>query len=380
MLNVKIVGGGPAGLFLAYLLKKSDPTRVVRVAEQNSADATFGFGVVFSGRALQFIAEADPDAAALLQQGTEVWSDQIIDHDGTQVLVDGGTFSAVERIMLLTKLQQLCRRVGVDLAFDRRVEDRLDGSDCDLLVGADGANSAVRDSHAAAFGTFRHELKNFFAWYGVDTTYPSHTLTFRSTKHGVFCGHHYRYTPTRSTFVAECDEATWFAAGFDALDDEARREATGQVFFDTLEGRPLLSNRSLWRRWSLVGNDTWHHENIVLIGDALRTAHPSIGQGTRLAIEDSIALARALDAEGDRVDLALPRYQAERRPIREKLNDAAVKSIEWYEGMAEKMALPPYEFAMDYLLRTGRMSRSRLAAESPAFLRRYEASAERLAG
>lgn len=380
MLNVKIVGGGPAGLFLAYLLKKSDPARAVRVVEQNSSDATFGFGVVFSGRALQFIGAADPDAVAVLQQGMEVWSDQIIDHDRTRVVVDGGAFSAVERLTLLTKLQQLCRRVGVDLTFDCRVEGALDGSDCDLLVGADGANSAVRDSHAGAFGTYRQELRNFFAWYGVDTTYPSHTLTFRSTEQGVFCGHHYRYTPTRSTFVAECDEATWFATGFDALDDEARREATEQVFFDTLEGRPLLSNRSIWRRWSLVGNETWHHGNVVLIGDALRTAHPSIGSGTRLAIEDSIALARALDAEADRVDRALPRFQAERRPIREKLNDAAVKSIEWYEGMAGKMALPPYEFAMDYLLRTGRMSRSRVAEESPGFLRRYEASAERLAG
>lgn len=370
-LNVKIIGAGPAGLYLAYLLKRSDPSRTVRVFEQNPADATFGFGVVFSGQGLHFIAEGDPAVVDAMRAEMEIWSNQIIDLEGEKVVVDGSTFAAIERLALLKILQKLCRDAGVEIVFDTRVEPDAVAPDCDLLVGADGANSVVRDLWRDAFATEVKELRNRFAWYGVETTYPSHTLTFRGFEGGGFCGHHYRYTPSKSTFVAECDERAWERAGFEDMEDSERQAFTETLFKDTLEGLPLLNNRSVWRRWTMITNRNWHHENVALIGDALRTAHPSIGSGTRLAMEDSIALWKAIEAEGERIDTALPRYQRDRQPVREKLNRAAELSIEWYEGMAKPMAMAPYPFAMDYLLRTGRVDEARLEQDSPDFVARY---------
>ena len=218
------------------------------------------------------------------------------------------------------------------------------------------ANSAVRDTHADAFGTRVAHLQNYFAWYGVEEPYSAHTLTFRETPHGVFCGHHYRYTPTKSTFVGEVDAKTWHRSGMSTMTDEQRRSFIQGIFIDTLGGKPLIANRSLWKRWRLVKNDHWHFRNIVLVGDALRTAHPSIGSGTRLAMEDLIVLWRAFEAEGVDIVAAFERYETERKPIRDKLDQAAELSIAWYEGMESKMALPPYDFAYDYLLRTNVMT------------------------
>ena len=299
----------------------------------------------------------------------ESWSDQHIEHRGETVRIDGSSFSGVARIDLLGELQAMCAQSGVMMRFGQRFNPDEMG-DCDVLVGADGANSMLRDSHADAFGTKLQDLQNYFAWYGVERPFPTHTLTFKQTPHGVFCGHHYRYKPNMSTFLPEVDDETWERSGLYAMDEEQRRRHIEHVFADTLGGQPLISNRSVWRRWRLVTNDRWSFRNMVLIGDALHTAHPSIGSGTRLAMEDAIALWRALKVEGTEVSAAFQRYEAERRPVRKRLNKAAERSIDWYQRLGEKMHLAPYDFTYDYLLRTGVMTAERLERYSPQFMAR----------
>lgn len=370
-MNIVILGAGPAGLYFGYLMKRSWPAYSVRVIEQNPAHATFGFGVVLSGRALSFLAEGDPAAIARLTASMQTWSEQHIIHRGELVAIDGSSYSAISRIGLLRELQSLCTGAGVQIEFNHRVHDEAELGACDVLVAGDGANSLIRDRHAQVFGTRAIDLQNHFAWYGVERPYDAHSLTFKSTAAGVFVGHHYRYTSSMSTFVAETDAATWERSGMEAMDEDARRDYAQAVFADTLGGKPLISNNSVWKRWRLVKNERWHHSNIVLIGDALRTAHPSIGSGTRLAMEDSIALWRAFSGEGENVAAAFERYERERKPVRDRLNAAAEKSIAWYEAMAQKMKLAPYDFVHDYLLRTGVMTEERLARESPGFVQRY---------
>lgn len=370
-MRFKVVGAGPAGLYFAYLVKRSHPDYAVRVVEQNPPDATYGFGVVLSGRALSFLSEGDRAAIERLASKMETWSEQHIVHRGELVRIDGSGYSAIERLLMLEELQRLCQKEGVEIAFNQRFDDIADRRDCDVLVAADGANSLLRDSFPQAFDTRIADLQNYFAWYGVETPYPAHTLTFVKYKGGTYCAHHYRYTPGKSTFVAETDDVTWLSSSMSVMSDDERKAFMEEVFADCLGGKRLISNRSLWRRWRLIKNGRWHHENIVLIGDAQRTAHPSIGSGTRLAMEDAIALWKAFEDKGDDVNAAFRLYEESRRPIRDKLNTAGERSIAWYEQMAEKMDLSPYDFAYDYMLRTGVMTPQRLAQESPIFMTNY---------
>ena len=370
-MRIHVVGGGPAGLLFAYAVKRAFAAYTVKVFEQNGPDVTFGFGVVLSGVALEFLKAAAPDLVDHMAGRLQSWSDQHIVVHGERVVIDGSAFAGVERIVLLDGLQQHCRDAGVELAFSQRINDLTPLQDCDLLVAADGANSMVRDSLADVFGTRAQDLQNYYAWYGVETAYDAHTLTFMDTPSGVFTGHHYRYKPAMSTFVPEVDDETWMRSGMNVMSGDERRELIETVFADALHGQPLRTNRSLWRRSRMVKNLAWSHQNIVLIGDALRTAHFSIGSGTRLAMEDSIALWQALvDAPGE-VATVLELYEARRRPVREKLNSAAENSIAWYEAIGEKIKLSPYDFAYDYLMRTGVMTPERLDRYSPKFMQTY---------
>jgi 2-polyprenyl-6-methoxyphenol hydroxylase-like FAD-dependent oxidoreductase len=370
-MRINIVGGGPAGLYFAYLMKRSNPAYEVRLIEQNAADVTFGFGVVLSARALKFIAQGDEAVVKRLMSRMESWDNQHIVHRGTRVVIDGSSYLAISRLALLEELQVICRDCGVELIFSERFRGNTDNQSCDVLVGADGANSVIRDEHADVFGPRVTDLQNYFAWYGVKYPYEAHTLTFRSNADGVFCGHHYRYTSTMSTFVAEVDADTWHRSGMETMNEDERREYTERVYSDTLHANPLISNKSNWRRWRLIKSDRWSHANMVLIGDALRSAHPSIGSGTRLAMEDAVTLWRAFQIEGTDVAAAFVRYERERRPVRDKLNRAAELSIAWYEDMATKMSLSPYELAYNYMLRTNIITPERLAVECGAFMAKY---------
>ena len=373
-MRIGIVGAGPAGLLFALLARRRRPDAVVRVFERNAADATFGFGVVFSHGALEFLERDAPAMHATLTQVMETWPMQRIVHRGVAVDVDGNGFCAIGRLALLTLLSRECAAVGVQLHFGAAL-DSLDAlSDCDLVVGADGINSLVRRTHAATFGPRIEWLTNKFVWYGTSRRFDCLTLTFRENEHGTFVAHHYRYAPDRSTFIVECDAATFRRAGLAAMDDAASRSYCEALFAPDLDGHPLIANRSLWNNFPLLAHSRWSAGNTVLIGDALRTGHFSIGSGTRLAFDDAIALDRALAEAGDDVPRLLAAFERERRPIVEKIVAAANSSSYWYERMADKMALPPVALAYDYMTRSGRVSDERLAEMAPRFMAQVRAA------
>jgi 2-polyprenyl-6-methoxyphenol hydroxylase-like FAD-dependent oxidoreductase len=373
-MRVAILGAGPAGLYLGYLLKRRRPDMEVRLLEQNAAGATFGFGVVFSDRALEFLREDDPDTYSVVTPHLESWQDIAISHRGETIRIDGVGFAAIGRLQLLRLLRERARSVGVEPVFGRTISSLDELGEADLIVGADGANSLVRKTFAAQFGTTIGHLGNRFAWFGTTKRFDTLTQTFRSGALGHLNAHHYRYAPGMSTFIVETDEATFANAGFEQMGDERSKAVCEEVFAHELGGHPLLTNRSIWRRFPRIRNERWWHRNCALVGDALRTAHFSIGSGTRLAMEDAIALDRALHAQGGDVASALPSYEASRRPIVEKLLAAADASAAWYERFATHMRLPPLDFVMSYITRSGRVDRERLCAVSPQFVAQYEAA------
>jgi 2-polyprenyl-6-methoxyphenol hydroxylase-like FAD-dependent oxidoreductase len=371
--RITVVGGGPAGLYFSYLWKSRHPGDAVTLFEQNPANATFGFGVVFSDRALEFLSNDDPETYRLVASHTETWHDLVVVHCGERVAIDGIGFSAIGRLELLQLLQAQARAAGVVMKFGRTFDPRRDGDGCDLVVAADGVNSAVRRAFADQFGASQTQLRNKFIWYGVAKPFDTLTQTFVRNAYGTFNAHHYRYSPSMSTFIVECDPATWERAGFaDKTADEGRRMCE-EAFAEAIDGHQLISNNSMWRQFPMVRVERWSYRNIVLLGDALHTVHFSVGSGTRCAIEDAIALARALDAEPDDVRAGLARYEAARRPVAQKLIDAAATSAQWYEHFPEHMKLAPPDFALSYITRSGRIDKERLRRTAPNFVARYEA-------
>jgi len=371
-MRVVILGAGPAGLYLAYLIKRRQPKAAVTVIEQNPADATFGFGVVFSDRALEFLREDDQDTYAAIVPHMESWSDVVIVHRDERVVIDGVGFAAIGRLKLLQLLQARARSVGIEPTYRRTLKslDELDGAD--LIVGADGVNSLVRRSHEKEFGASVGLLTNRFAWFGTTKRFETLTQTFVETELGFFNAHHYRYTPALSTFVVEVDQATFARAGLERMDEREARALCESVFAQALDNHTLISNNSIWRQFPIVHNEQWSARHVVLIGDALHTAHFSIGSGTRLAMEDAIALDKALATHQSDLSAALAAYETGRRPVLEKLVAGANGSANWYEHFAEHMRLAPIDFAMSYVTRSGRVGLDRLRKLSPRFVAGYE--------
>ena len=371
-MRTAIIGAGPAGLFLSLLLKRRRPRDEVIVLEQNLRGATFGFGVVFSDGALEFLRAGEPEIFKLLEADMERWPEQKIVHCDEAVLVDGNGFAAIARLKLLITLERLCERAGVRVEHGRPIGALEELSAFDLVVGADGVNSMVRRSLAGRLQPRIRHLTNKFAWYGTAKAFDCLTLTFRQNEHGHFVAHHYRYAPDMSTFIVECDAATWYRAGLDRMSDEESRMYCERVFAPDLDGRPLISNRSIWRNFPLLWTPQWTADNVVLIGDAARTGHFSIGSGTRLAMEDSIAMAAALEVHGENIAEGLAEFERTRKPIAEKIVTAANASSYWYERISEKMALAPWQLAYDYMTRSGRMPDERLRMEAPRFMARVD--------
>jgi 2-polyprenyl-6-methoxyphenol hydroxylase-like FAD-dependent oxidoreductase len=371
-MRVRIVGAGPAGLYLAILLKRAGLGADLCVIEQNAPDSTFGFGVVFSENALEFLKGDDPQTYATITPDLETWNDIKVVHRGQAVTIDGVGFSAIGRLPLLQLLQHEARNCGVRIEFNRPLQSLDALGEADLIVGADGINSIVRRSEEAAFGTEINYLTNRFAWFGTTKRFETLTQTFVEHARGHFNAHHYRYSDRMSTFLIECDEATFAGGDLASLDEAHLMSFLEDVFAETLEGHSLVSNRSIWRQFPVISNRRWSVGNKVLLGDALHTAHFSIGSGTRLALEDAIALVKALKAQND-VLAALVHYEQDRKPVLQRLVKAANASAAWYETFAQKLPLAPYDFAMSYLMRTGRMSPEKLRAQSPRFMANYEA-------
>jgi 2-polyprenyl-6-methoxyphenol hydroxylase-like FAD-dependent oxidoreductase len=376
--RIAVIGGGPGGLYFSYLWKTRHPDARIDLFEQNPAGATWGFGVVFSEQALEFLRADDPDTVEAIAPKMESWKNITLNLRGESVEIDGVGFSSIGRLELLGILQARAAAAGVALHYETQISsiDQLAGYD--LIVAADGLNSLVRRAFEGDFGTSLSYSTNKFAWYGTTKRFETLSQTFVATDLGSFNAHHYRYAHGMSTFLVECDLASWQRYGFADKTIEESKAICEQVFAATLNGHGLISNKSVWRNFPWVWNERWFFKNIVLIGDALHSAHFSIGSGTRLAIEDAIALSKALETE-HKLDAALARYQSERQPIVKKLVTAARTSADWYAKFPEHMKLGLMDFGHSYITRSGRIDDARLRAMAPSFMARYEASRPRAA-
>lgn len=371
-MKIRIIGGGPAGLFYAYLMKRDDPSHDVRVCERDAESATYGWGVVFSDVALAFVRELAPELYESMTENQEVFDEMAVVHRGVQVRLAHNTFHRMARIDLLRALHVHCRQVGVEIEFERRVDDLAAFADADLIVAADGANSAIRTRLAEHFGPTLDERPNLLAWYGTTRLFDPLSLIFRQNPDGLAIAHTYRYSRTHSTFLVEVDPQTFRKAGLDRMDETHSLAWCEKVFADDLRGHKLLSNKSNWFRYTIVKNRRWHWKNVVLIGDALRTGHPSVGSGTRLAMQDSIALFDACKTCGPDVPTMLDEFVRIRQPGSDALQKAAIKSTEWYENLGPKLSLDPISFAYDYVTRSGRVDHADVRQRDPELAAAYE--------
>jgi 2-polyprenyl-6-methoxyphenol hydroxylase-like FAD-dependent oxidoreductase len=372
-MKVGIAGGGPAGLFFAYLLKRYDASHAIRVVERDPAEATYGWGVVFSDVALAFVRDCAPALYDAMTRGQEVHRDMRIVHRGQAVRLANNTFHRMARIDLLRALREHCAALGVAIEFGRKVTDVGEFADCDLVVAADGAASTLRTRYAERFEPSLDERPNWLAWYGTTQLFDPLSLIFRPCDAGLLIAHAYRYSRTHSTFLVEADPRTFRESRLDRAGIAESLAYCERVFADDLGGRSLLSNNSNWFRYTIVRNKRWCFDNVVLLGDALRTGHPSVGSGTRLAMQDSIALFDACVACGNDVAALLAEFEHRRRPGSDALQQAAVRSTQWYETVRSKLDLDPVSFAYDYLRRTGRVSHEDVRARDPELAAAYEA-------
>ena len=370
-MKVTIVGGGPAGLYLAILLRKADPGVQVSVLERNAPDATFGWGVVFSEETLGALRDADHETHLAITDTFARWDRVDIRYGGRVLTSCGHSFSAIARKRLLEILQERCLALGADLRFHQEVGSVPE--DADLVVGADGVNSLVRRAYEPDFRTRIAPEGCKYAWFGTPLVFDAFTFVFRETEHGLFQVHAYPFDERTSTFIVECREDTWRRAGLEECDEDESLAFCERLFARDLEGRELLSNRSLWTSFPKVTNATWHRDRVVLLGDAAHTAHFSIGSGTKLAMEDSIALRDALVARSWDVDAALVHYELARRPVVERTQEAASESAGFFTRVAAYAGAEPIQFAFNLLTRSGRITHASLTVRDPGFTRSLDA-------
>ena len=378
-MKVVCIGGGPAGLYFAMLMKKSGLASSVTVHERNRADDTFGFGVVFSDATLDKIAQADRETYDAITAGFAHWDDIDIHFKGRLLRSTGHGFSGLSRKALLRILQGRAADQGVELVFEREVPPSADFPEADLIVVADGVNSAVRDHHAQHFEPTIDWRPNKFVWLGTTFPFGAFTFYFKESAHGLFQVHAYRYDQHSSTFIVECSAETFRRSGLDPADEDATLAYCEALFAEELAGHRLHKNRSLWRSFPIVRSARWHHRNLVLLGDAAHTAHFSIGSGTKLAMEDAIALRDALalcaaPGTGGRAGIegALASYEHARKPVVESTQRAAQVSLEWFESTERYLQLSPLQFAFSCLTRSLRVTHENLKRRDPAFVREVD--------
>ena len=367
-MRINVIGGGPAGLYFAILMKRAGASHQIKIYERNGPDDTFGWGVVFSGKTLANLRAADEESHREITREFAAWDNVDVVHRNTKVSIHGNSFSGIARLKLLKILQRRAEQLGVEIEFRTEINDIESlRNDCDLLVAADGVNSTVRLRYAEQLLPELSVRTNRYIWYGTNQLFHGLTLTFHQNEAGTFAAHSYKFNQTTSTFIVECDPQTWVNAGFAKMSDEQTRAYLGEVFSADLRGHQLLSNNSKWINFLLVKNRNWFFDNVVLIGDALHTAHFSIGSGTKLAMEDAIALADSLQRNE-----MLQQFTAKRRPVIEDYQAAAFESMIWFENAASYMHLSSMELAFTLMTRSGRVTYEDLKRRDPDFIQRYK--------
>jgi anthraniloyl-CoA monooxygenase len=366
-----VIGGGPAGLFFALLLKRDDPKHDVVVYERNRPEDTFGFGVVFSDATEEALAVADRGVADAMAQQCHRWDDIEVHYRGSVLTSTGHRFSGLSRAKLLGLLAERCRASGVRLCFQREIADPTELEGADLVFASDGVNSTVRERLREHFKPSVDVRPNKFVWLGTTKPFPAFTFYFKDDPHGLWRVHAYQYEPEHSTFIVEATDATWRHAGLEGATEERTIAFCEKLFREELQGHRLLANRSLWRSFPTIRNERWHWKNVVLAGDAAHTAHFSVGSGTKLAMEDAVALVDAL-RQHPKIPDALAAYETARRPPVESLQRAAQASLQWFEDTERYMDLEPIQFAFTLITRSLRVTHENLRLRDPAFVRRVD--------
>lgn len=355
-MKITVIGGGPGGLYFSILTKKRMPNVQIDIYEQNKADDAFGFGVVFSDETLSEFLSYDERSYELIRNSFAYWDDLDVARDGESVRIEGNGFCGCSRKTLLLLLQQRCKEEGVNLHFETKIDDLSQFKDSDIIVAADGINSGIRRDHEKEFGTEVNMMKNRFIWCGSTKPLDAFTYFFRSTPHGTICAHTYQYEKGKSTWIFECSPETYEKAGFEEKNEEDSIAKLQEFFKEELDGHDLITNRSWWRSFPHVYNKNWHHDNIVLLGDAKATAHYSIGSGTKLAMDCAIGLSDAVVANPNNTQKAFEEYTEKRRNVVDMIQHAADVSLEWFENMDRHMKLDFDTFSFSTMSRSKKIT------------------------
>jgi len=370
--RINIVGGGPSGLYFAILMRETFPESKITVYERNRADSLAGWGVVINLGTVRLLQKCDPDSYQEIVKQAKHWSDIDIRHKGEQIRIRGKEYISISRNLLVTALRKRCQNLGVDILFDQKITDVDTVADCDLLVGADGARSTIRELYKDQFQTAVDYRKNRFIWLGTKRLFDTITHIIKETPAGIFSAECYIYSDTHSSFIPNCSEETWRSSGFHEMPIEESVACLGKVFEDELAGEPLLfDDASLWRQFPHITNRRWSYKNVLLLGDALRTAHFSIGSGTRLAIEDAIVAAQCISTCSPIAE-AFNEFEKRRRPLMERLQNIAFESMHWFENIQDHIDLDIIPFTYQIMTRTSSLGERSLRLTDPDFLQRYQ--------